>query len=178
MARQVSYFDGPARAPGRRRRAAELRSWRARLRPASWRGVPFFVGEASGEVGRRYEMHEYPQRDQPWAEDLGRSQRKWSVTGYVLGDDYMGTRDRLLAACEQSGVGKLVHPYLGELHVVCDRFRYTERDEEGRICRFELSFAEPGTKGAPTARRAAGAALQGAAAGLQAAAVSAFAGLL
>jgi prophage DNA circulation protein len=177
MARQVGYFDErPSTRGRRRRRAADARSWRSRLRAASWRGVPFYVDEAASEYGRRIEHHEYPQRDQPWAEDLGRAQRRWSVTGYVLGAGYMGTRDRLIAACEQSGPGKLIHPYLGELHVVCNQFRCRERDEEGGICRFELSFAEPGVSGAPTARRAAGAALQGAAAGLQAAAISAFAG--
>jgi prophage DNA circulation protein len=179
MAKQVGFFDeAPRQRRPQKRRTVEQRSWRARLRPASWRGVPFFVSEASGEVGRRYEFHEYPQRDQPWAEDLGRAQRKWSITGYVLGEGYMGTRDRLLAACEQPGPGKLVHPYLGELRVVCDRFRYTERDDEGRMCRFDLSFAEPGQSGLPSARRAAGAALQAAAGALQAAALSAFAGLV
>jgi len=146
------------------------------LRPASWRGVPFFIDEAGGEVGRRYEMHEYPQRDTPWAEDLGRAQRRWSLAGYVLGAGYMGTRDRLIAACEQQGTGKLVHPYLGDLTVVCDRFRYRERDGEGGMCRFDLSFAEAGTPGAPWSSRAAGAAIRGAAAALVSVAITAFAG--
>lgn len=162
----------------RRQHRGEPRTWRERLRPASWRGVPFYIDEGSGEVGRRFEMHEYPQRDTPWAEDLGRAQRKWTVRGYVLGAGYMGLRDRLLAACEQQGPGKLVHPYLGELQVVCERFRYSERQEEGGICRFDLSVAEPGTRGAPWARRAAGAAVRGAASGLASAARSAFAGFL
>jgi prophage DNA circulation protein len=176
MARVGRFDRDPPQRHARRRRAADGRSWRERLRPASWRGVPFYVDEAAGEVGRRFEMHEYPQRDQPWAEDLGRSQRTWSVTGYVLGAGYMGLRDRLLSACEQQGPGTLVHPYLGSLQVVCTRFRYSERDEEGGICRFQLAFAEPGTRGVPLAKRAAGAAVRGAAAGLASAAVSAFAG--
>ncbi|HKE81617.1 MAG TPA: DNA circularization N-terminal domain-containing protein, partial [Solirubrobacteraceae bacterium] len=82
----------------------------------------------------------------------------------------------LLTACEQQGPGTLVHPYLGRLRVVCQRFRFRERDEEGGICRFDLSFAEPGQRGAPTATRAAGAAVRAAASGLVTAAVSAFAG--
>ncbi len=174
MAR-VGFFDPDP--PRGARHAVDLRKWRARLRPASWRGVPFYVDEASGEVGRRLQMHEYPQRDEPWAEDLGRAQRTWNVTGYVLGPGYMGTRDRLISACEQRGPGTLVHPYLGALQVVCERFRYTERDEEGGICRFQLSFAEPGTAGMPLARRAAGAAVRAAAGGLVNAAIAAFAGL-
>jgi prophage DNA circulation protein len=164
------------RKPPARRRAIDRRTWRARLRAASWRGVPFYIEDGSGEVGRRFEMHEYPQRDTPWAEDLGRAQRKWTVAGYVLGDEYMALRDRLVSACEQKGVGTLVHPYLGELRVVCERFRYSERDAEGGICRFELAFAEPGTSGAPWASRATGAAIRAAASGVVSAAISAFAG--
>jgi prophage DNA circulation protein len=176
VARVHHFDDERATRRNRRRGGPDHRTWRDRLRPASWRGVRFHVDETGGEVGRRLQMHEYPQRDQPWAEDLGRAQRRWNLTGYCLGPGYMGTRDRLLAACEQRGAGKLIHPYLGELHVVCERFRYRETDQEGGICRFELAFAEPGTRGAPAARRAAGAALRGAAQGLATAARSAFAG--
>jgi prophage DNA circulation protein len=152
------------------------RTWRQRLRRASWRGVPFYVDEASGAVGRRIEHHEYPQRDTPWAEDLGRAQRTWQLVGYVLGDDYMTTRDRMIAACQQKGAGKLIHPYLGELQVVCNGLRYRERDQEGRICRFELSFAEPGSPDAPFGVRAAGAALAVAGAALASAAHFSFGG--
>lgn len=174
----VGRFETERRpAHRRRRRAADRRTWRARLRAASWRGVPFYIDEGGGEVGRRFEMHEYPQRDTPWAEDLGRAQRKWTVAGYVLGDGYMALRDRLIAACEQPGPGTLVHPYLGSLQVVCERFRYTERDAEGGICRFDLAVAEPGTRGAPWAKRARGAGVRAAASGVVSAAISAFAGL-
>jgi prophage DNA circulation protein len=186
----VGFFEEdphPRAARHRRRRREERRdrhedrqkdqrTWRDRLRPASFRGIPFYVAEAGGQYGRRIQHHEYPQRNIPWAEDLGRAQRRWNLTGYVLGAQYMGTRDRLLTACETAGAGKLVHPYLGELQVVCDSVRYTERDEEGGICRFEFAFAEPGKPGAPDARRAAGAAVRSAASGLVSAAISAFAG--
>src|SRR5215475_12364591 len=162
----VGYFERDTTRRSRRPDAGDRRTWRARLRPASWRGVPFFVDEAGGEVGRRFEMHEYPQRDTPWAEDLGRKQRRWTLAGYVLGPGYMGTRDRLRAACEQAGTGKLVHPYLGDMTVVCEGFRFRERDAEGGICRFDLAFAEPGTPGAPWSSRAAGAAVRASAGAL------------
>lgn len=170
---KVEHFD---REPLTPRASRNLSKWRARLRRASWRGVAFYVEEASGEVGRRFQMHEYPQRDQPWAEDLGRSQRRWNVTGYALGPGYMGTRDRLISACEQRGTGTLVHPYLGELRVVCASFRYSERDQEGGICRFQMQFAEPGEAGQPSMQRAAGAALQMVGGKLASAAISRFAG--
>lgn len=151
--------------------------WRTRLRRASWRGVPFFIDEARGAVGRRIEHHEYPQRDQPWAEDLGRARRTWELSGYALGSTYMTTRDRMISACQQKGSGKLVHPYLGELTVVCNGMRYVERDDDGGICRFEFSFAEPGTPGAPVGIRAAGAMLSVAGSALASASKFAFSGL-
>jgi prophage DNA circulation protein len=181
----VGFFEDEARrARQRRRRArrratpttADTRTWRDRLRAASFRGVPFFVDEATGAAGRRYQHHEFPGREKPWAEDLGRQQRRWQVTGYVLGAGYMATRDQLISACERAGAGKLVHPYLGELLVACTGITYRERDEDGGICRFELGFVEPGTRGAPDATRAAGAALRGAAFGMAGAALDAFVG--
>jgi prophage DNA circulation protein len=180
MAKRVGRFDPPPPKAAKRRRDRERRrdgrSWRDRLRPASFRGVPFYVDEASSEHGRRYHHHEYPQRDVPYAEDLGRKQRRYRVTGYAIGPGYMGVRDRLLTACEQPGPGKLVHPYLGELQVVCDGLQLRESDNEGGACRFELAFAEPGTRGTPRGRRALGAALRTAGTRLAVAAVDAFVG--
>ena len=47
-------------------------AWKDRLQEASFRGVPFkFEGEGSA-VGRRVETHEYPNRDKPYTEDLGK----------------------------------------------------------------------------------------------------------
>jgi hypothetical protein len=151
--------------------------WRARLQPASFRGVPFFVDGAEGEGGRRWAHFEYPGKDVPFSEDLGRTQRKWSLRGYTLGDDYMGTRDRLLAALETAGPGKLVHPYFGELNVCLDAYRTREGDDEGGICRFELAFVESSTAAAPIPIEAPGAALGTAADGLLGAAGDWFGGI-
>ena len=46
------------------------------LQKASFRGVPFEVTSASLTAGRRTVVHEYPQRDKPYVEDLGRASRK------------------------------------------------------------------------------------------------------
>ncbi|TNY06237.1 DNA circularization protein, partial [Escherichia coli] len=45
------------------------------LRPASFRGVGFFVASDQGEYGRRGPVHEYPNRDNPYFEDLGEKAR-------------------------------------------------------------------------------------------------------
>ncbi|QCO07539.1 DNA circularization protein [Azospirillum argentinense] len=120
-------------------------AWRAQLRPASFRGVPFKVDGDELAAGRRVQLHEYPQRDKPFVEDLGRAARKITVTGYVIGPDYMAGRDRLLAALEQAGPGDLVHPQFGTLRVaVGGDCRVAHSADEGGLCRFSLSFIEAG----------------------------------
>ena len=61
------------------------------LRPASFRGVAFEVESHSESGGRRVELHEYPLRDTPYAEDLGKKSAgtasSWLVTsnGVIAG---------------------------------------------------------------------------------------------
>ncbi len=128
-------------------------AWRDQLQPASFRGVPFHVEGDDLSAGRRVQVHEYPQRDKPYVEDLGRATRRFSVTGYIIGADYMAGRDRLLAAVEEAGPGALVHPYYGSLQVVADgECRVAHSDREGGMCRFSLSFVEAGELAFPSAR--------------------------
>lgn len=140
--------------------------WRSRLQPGSFRGVPFYIDEGGQEGGRRWVHFEYPLRDLPYSEDLGRSQRRFSLRVYVIGDDYMGTRDRLLAACEAPGSGKLVHPYLGQINVCLDGYRLRESDNEGGIAYFDLACSESSESSAPDPVMAPGSMLQQASGGL------------
>jgi prophage DNA circulation protein len=119
-------------------------TWREQLRPASFRGVPFFVDGHEADLGRRVQVHEYPLRDKPYGEDLGRKVRGLSVDAYVIGAEYMAARDRLIAAVEQAGPGKLVHPYLGELNVTVTGCKLRESTAEGGMARFGLTLVEAG----------------------------------
>jgi hypothetical protein len=168
VSKTVGFFDNePPTPPTGTTSPIVPADWRGRLvQPASFRGVPFYVEEHSHESGRRWQHFEYPGRDLPYSEDLGRTQRRFALRAYVIGSDYMGTRDRLLAALETAGVGRLVHPYLGELNVCLDAYRTREADEEGGICRFDLSFAESSETAAPIPIEAPGASLLSGANGL------------
>lgn len=118
-------------------------SWRDRLGPASFRGVPFHVDVAEMTGGRRNVHHEFPFRDLPYVEDLGRRGRTFPVEAYVLGDDYMAARDALLAALEAEGPGELIHPYYGTRRVsVSGGFRVRETSAEGGVARIAVEFAE------------------------------------
>lgn len=124
-------------------------AWRDLLLPGSFRGVPFQVEAHGHSGGRRGQLHEYPQRDTPYFEDLGRKTREFSIDVFILGDNYTATRDAMLAACESEGNGTLVHPYLGSKQVICTNFALSERIDEGRVCRFTLTFIEAGAKQFP-----------------------------
>ena len=121
-------------------------TWREQLKTgASFRGVPFATVDAEARVGRRSVPHEYPQRDLPYVEDLGRRARVFVVEAYVIGDDYMARRDALMEAIEQPGAGELVHPRWGTLQVaVQDYVSVKESTREGGVARFSISFIESG----------------------------------
>jgi len=53
--------------------------WRDRLRKARFRGVEFWVAADETSIGRRVVFHEYPLRDIPCAQDLGRRGRRYEV---------------------------------------------------------------------------------------------------
>lgn len=125
-------------------------TWFDELQPASFRGVPFHVSTSRSRYGRRNALHEYPFRDLPFAEDLGRRARAFRISGFVLGDGAMAQRARLIAACEAEGPGALIHPSHGEIDVVCNSIDI-EETEAGRIYRFVLDLAEAGTRSEPRA---------------------------
>uniref|UniRef100_UPI00165DC9AB DNA circularization protein n=1 Tax=Escherichia coli TaxID=562 RepID=UPI00165DC9AB len=117
----------------------------------SFRGVPFKVEEESAGTGRRVETHEYPNRDKPYTEDLGKVTFRPSITAYVVGDDCFDQRDRLIEALNKPGPGTLVHPTYGELKVCVDgEVRVSTSKSEGRIVRFDLKFVEAGELSYPT----------------------------
>ena len=130
-----------------------MSGWRTQLRPASFRGARFFVDTVNFETGRRWADHEYPARNTPFAEDLGRSQRVWRFTGYTIGDDFLAARDRLVAACEEDGPGELVHPTLGTVQAACRVITATEERERGRFCSLAFEFAEAGSVREPSQGR-------------------------
>lgn len=142
--------------------------------PATFRGVPFWVEAHESSHGRRTVLHEYPLRDKPYAEDMGRKARQFSVEALVLGTDYATVRNRLLDALEQPGPGKLVHPYLGELQVSVPEFKLRESTAEGGLARFTLTCVESGLAIYPAATTSSADQVDAAATRLEAAAKATF----
>jgi prophage DNA circulation protein len=114
-------------------------NWRDRLLPASFRGVGFWIDQAKTPVGRKGQLHEYPQRDLPYFEDLGQQARIHDVTAFIIGADCLEQRDKLLKALE-AGSGELVHPWLGRLQVKVGECDMTHTRQDGGLVTFTLKF--------------------------------------
>lgn len=129
--------------------------WRQILmsEPASFRGVIFHVEQGNRSSGRRAVTHEYPKRDDPYAEDMGRHARRFSFTAYLIYlpsnafYPYPEQRDRLYDALETADVGWLTHPVFcpGGMNVMCERYTMTEGRERGGYTTFEMQFVEGGS---------------------------------
>jgi prophage DNA circulation protein len=126
-------------------------SWREGLIDASFRGIYFEVEATKSKFGRRTTRHEYPKRDTPAIEDLGRATRELQMTAFIIGDDYMARRDELIEAAEEPGKGVLAHPFIGELDVYCEAFELSETTADGGMATIAFSFVEAGELSLPTA---------------------------
>ncbi len=126
------------------------------LMPASYNGVPFRVEVDSKASGRRIVVHEFPKKNIPYSEDMGRRVRRWPVTGYIIyspvnDPDWQANRDDLIAELEAEGPGLLVLPTgLQNMSdeppgmVVVDTYVVTEHRERGGYCEFDMTFIEAG----------------------------------
>lgn len=124
-------------------------SWRDRLLPASLRGVRFWVESDSRAGGRRVALHQYPLRDKPYAEDLGRQARRYSVEAILVGPDYDLELITLQDALERSGAALLSHPTYGLLSVAVVGYRTTLSTAEGGLARVSMDLVEAGENAFP-----------------------------
>jgi prophage DNA circulation protein len=84
-------------------------------------------------------LHEYPQRDLPFFEDLGQQAKTHDITAFIIGADCLEQRDKLLKALE-AGSGELVHPWLGRLQVRVGECDMTHTRQDGGLVTFALKF--------------------------------------
>lgn len=125
--------------------------WKDKLRPASWRGVRFLVDSHTYEGGRRGPDFEFPDREDPYAEDTGRRQRKYEIEGYLVGPDYWPAKNKLIQALEKKGPGDLVHPYYGRVRVIARTFSIQETAGAGGFVKLSMHFVEAGQLAFPKA---------------------------
>lgn len=119
---------------------------------ASFRGVPFKTTDAELGIGRRGVLNQYPLRDEPYFDDLGRRARRYRVDGFIVGPDYLAQRDALIEALETKGPGELVHPRYGTVWVsLPEEVPIRESHAEGGMARFTAVFVEDTDNRQPSA---------------------------
>lgn len=129
--------------------------WRADLMPAHFDNRLFHVDTGSREGGRRIVTHEFPKKDTPYSEDMGRIAAKFSVRGYCITypfdtdvplyrRDYRIARNELQTRLDLGGAGILQLPTMEPMLVVCSQYRLTEEQKLGGYCVFDMQFVEWG----------------------------------
>lgn len=113
-----------------------------KLHTASFRGVSFLVSTESVTRGKKTVIHEYPNSDFRYVEELGKQPSTFSITAIVHGEDFLNKRFRLEQALEQSGIGLLNHPIYGKLWVVALDFTVdTSQTNIGQV-NFSINFSQ------------------------------------
>jgi prophage DNA circulation protein len=132
-------------------------AWRDKVRQATYKGIPFTVVSTQVGFGRRGTLHEYPFRDKPYAEDLGRKAREITVQGFIddftdpTAADYIELRDRLIDAIENNNqTGTLILPTVGEFIVrPAEGNSISFNNSQGGRETFTLAFVEAGESELP-----------------------------
>lgn len=121
----------------------------ANLRPAALRGLPFYVQVSEDEPTRRWVSHEFPGRDDPWHEDLGKKTRSYSLEGLLIGADVVLQAKAFAAAADAPGPATLLHPWYGPVEVVVIECRIRHDVNEARVARIALKLERAGRRPAP-----------------------------
>lgn len=116
------------------------RTWRDELLPASFRGISFLIPQASVPVGMKGQLHEFPQRDEPYFEQLGKQSQVHRLTIWIIGDDCFERRDKFLEAIQTPGAGELVHPWLGRMQVKAGEAELTHDYQQGGMVSMLVTF--------------------------------------
>lgn len=129
--------------------------WRDQLLPATFAGQQFHCEANSREGGQRAVTHEFPKKDLPYTETLGRRAMEFTIRGYcvvypydtsqpLFQRDYRVPRDNLINVLDGGQPGVLQLPTQAPMWVVCTRYRMTEEERFGGYCVFDMSFIEYG----------------------------------
>jgi prophage DNA circulation protein len=121
--------------------------WRTKYQTAWFRGISFHVETDVRAGGRRVALHQYPKRNVPYAEDMGRTARTFQVQGYLIGSTYLASKNSLIDALEEDGPGslRLPMPYeMSDVTVMVQSYSISETREKGGYCAIDMTFVEYG----------------------------------
>ncbi len=101
-------------------------------------------------VGRRVQVFEYPQRDVPYVEDLGKAARRVTITAFTTGADYISRMKKVISMLEKEGSGRYVDPWLGAMTVTPESVS-SPTFESTRVASITITFVESGKYRFPNA---------------------------
>jgi len=112
------------------------------LLPASFNGISFSLQQCSIKTGRRTAVHEYPNRDTIYVEDLGQGMTAYSITGYLACNYSFAALTTLISAVNKPGPGTFIHPALGTKTASCVSFESEESFDRVGAISFRAVFLE------------------------------------
>lgn len=84
---------------------------------------------------------------------MGREAVRWNFTGYLILRDVgfpgnlLSQMGALIGALEADDAGMLIHPILGTMLVMCERYSYSDQRTRGGYVEFDMQFIEAGAAG-------------------------------
>lgn len=127
-------------------------AWIDAYRQGSYKNIEFHVPSHDFRGGKRGKLWQFPFKQLPYMQRMGRKAHKFNVECYVIGEDSWDQRDALIEALDKDESGKLVHPYLGELTVEVLDYSFRETWRETRMARFTLNCVEAGENTTPSVK--------------------------
>lgn len=127
-------------------------TWRDQMLPASFRGISFLIPQASVPIGMKVQLHEFPQRDEPYAEQLGKQSQVHRLVCWIIGEDCFERRDKFMEALQTPGPGELVHPWLGRMQVKVGEGELSHDFKRGGMAEFAVTFYPDTPLKFPTAK--------------------------
>lgn len=113
-----------------------------RLAQASWRGVVFSVrSEDLPTGGRKIALHDFPNSNERFVEDLGEIPQRFTITAFVHGLDWLERAQALENALRTPGPGRLVMPTFGAWTVWAMPYSKTASQTTVGEIEFSLEFA-------------------------------------
>lgn len=110
------------------------------LFPGSFRGINFLIESSTVSGGRKVAIHEFPNSDNRYVEDLGLLNEKITINATISTSEYFSGRDSLKAALEDRGYGQLIHPFYGLKTVAVESYSIDESTSELGYIKLNLTF--------------------------------------
>lgn len=106
-----------------------------------FRGTKIFYENIDIEKGNRIVLHDLPLSDKFTTQYLGRARRKWTISGFLIGDKLADDLKKLEAAAESQQAGELILPS-GAVSVECQSCKINTTRNKIGYRSIELSFVE------------------------------------